>query len=71
LSMLPGISYAQGVAALPGRPARLYSDGITEAMNAATRYGLARLTGAVRERPCFPPRRRCATSSNPRSLRRR
>jgi hypothetical protein len=51
LGMLPGISYTQGVATLGhGDVLVLYSDGITEAMNADDEeFGLARLTGAVRE----------------------
>ncbi len=50
LGMLPGIAYAQGAVSLaPGDVIVLYSDGITEAQNAAgEEFGLARLTDAVR-----------------------
>ncbi len=56
LGMLPGISYAQGVATLhPGDLLVLYSDGITEATNAdGEEYGLSRLTSAVRDAASFP-----------------
>jgi len=50
LGMLPGMAYTQGVATLaPGDSLVLYSDGITEATNAAgEEYGLSRLTSAVK-----------------------
>ena len=50
LGMLPGIAYTQGVATLnPGDVLVLYSDGITEAMNAGDEeYGLPRLMIAAR-----------------------
>jgi sigma-B regulation protein RsbU (phosphoserine phosphatase) len=56
LGMLPGITYAQGVTTLrQGDLLVLYSDGITEAMNADDEeYGLARLTSAVREASTLP-----------------
>ena len=50
LGMLPGIAYTQGSATLgAGDQLVLYSDGITEAMNASgEEYGLPRLQSAVR-----------------------
>jgi sigma-B regulation protein RsbU (phosphoserine phosphatase) len=50
LGMLPGVAYSQGSVTLsPGDLLVLYSDGITEATNAAgEEYGLARLEAAVR-----------------------
>jgi sigma-B regulation protein RsbU (phosphoserine phosphatase) len=56
LGMLPGISYSQGMATLqPGDVLVLYSDGITEAQNAAgEEYGLARLKDAVRAAAAMP-----------------
>jgi serine phosphatase RsbU (regulator of sigma subunit) len=51
LGMLPGIAYTQGTATLKtGEILVLYSDGITEATNAAgEEYGLTRLTQVVRD----------------------
>jgi hypothetical protein len=56
LGMLPGIAYTQGTATLtPGDVLVLYSDGITEAMNAAEEeYGLDRLKAAVRGAASLP-----------------
>jgi sigma-B regulation protein RsbU (phosphoserine phosphatase) len=56
LGMLPGISYSQGTATLqPGDVLVLYSDGITEATNAAgEEYGLARLKNAVAAAAAMP-----------------
>ena len=51
LGMLPGIVYGRGLAQVEaGDLLVLYSDGITEATDAAgVEYGLARLEGAIRE----------------------
>ena len=56
LGMLPGIAYAQGTATLQaGDFLVLYSDGITEAMNASDEeYGLPRLKDAVRAAASLP-----------------
>jgi hypothetical protein len=56
LGMLPGISYTQGVSTLrQGDLLVLYSDGITEAMNAnGEEYGFSRLTSAVRDASKLP-----------------
>jgi hypothetical protein len=57
LGMLPGTTYAQGRVALgPGESLILYSDGITEATNAAgAEYGLARLQLVARENAARSP----------------
>jgi serine phosphatase RsbU (regulator of sigma subunit) len=56
LGMLPGMAYTQGTATLkPGDLLVLYSDGITEAMNASgEEYGLPRLIDAVRSASTLP-----------------
>lgn len=56
LGMLPGIAYTQGTATLQrGDQLILYSDGITEATNAAgEEYGFPRLQAAVRAAASLP-----------------
>ncbi len=56
LGMLPGVAYTQGSATLKrGDQLVLYSDGITEATNAAgEEYGLPRLQSAVRAAASLP-----------------